>query len=467
MTPDGRAFVRVAVPKHRLYVGESIPIEIQMGVQEGLVASLNGPPSLNGDAFTLNKLSSQPAQVEEIIHGNPFTVLTWRSVLAAVKPGALSLTIETPLTVRMQTAGIAPQDLMSDSTLGNILNNSLFQNFFGGTAEKELTVTSAPVVFNILALPVQNRPATFSGAVGTFKVSSDLSETTALAGDPLTLRLQITGAGNFDRVNSTMLGSVEHWKTYQPTASFTPADDAGYRGVKLFEQPLIAAQPGFQTLPGVTFSYFDPDAQRYESVQTPPLNVTVAPVVTGGAIASAAAPVSGAPPTPPRASPQAGLRLDHVLTRTVVASLVPPYFQPRYLALPAVLTFAFAGSWFWMRRREQDANLDPAGSDDDALRAIETQMEQMTDAAALGDVPLFFNSARTAVRQALAARWHMPAEKITAGDIASRMGADSHDLDELLALADEATYSGFQPEHPNFHKWTQTVLRALHQRAPA
>ena len=68
------------------------------------MASLNGLPTLNGDAFMLNKLSSKPEQTQEMVGGTPYTVLTWHSVLAAVKPGDFSLTVETPLTVQMRTA---------------------------------------------------------------------------------------------------------------------------------------------------------------------------------------------------------------------------------------------------------------------------------------------------------------------------------------------------------------------------
>jgi hypothetical protein len=443
MTPDGSAFVRVAVPKHRLYVGESTPVEIQVGVRRGMVASLNGPPSLNGDAFTLNKLASQPAQVEEIINGNPFTVFTWRSVLAAVKPGALSLTMETPITVRMQTGGIAPRDMPGGSSLGDIFNDPLFQNFFGGTSEKDITVSSAPVEFNVLALPTQDRPASFTGAVGTFTVRSELSATTVTAGDPVTLRMQVTGTGNFDRVNSTMLGSLDHWKTYQPTARFDPADSGGYRGEKVFEQPLIATESGAQTLPGVAFSYFDPDAQRFETVQTPGLSVAVAPAAAGSgvasAMASAAPPDSGAVAALPAATPQVGLRPDHVPTGAVLSSLVPPYFRPRFLTLPFAISLAFAGSWLWMRR--------PAGHPVNSAGAVEKQLERMRRAAAAGDVPLFLDSARAAMRQGS-----------TAEDIDSRA---------LLALADEARYSGFPPDRIDFQKWTRTVQRALKERATA
>ena len=464
LSADGTAFVRLALPKHQLYVGESIPVDIQVGMRAGLVASLNGLPTLNGDAFTLNPLSAQPVQSEEIVAGKPFTVLAWRSVLAAVKPGALSLTIETPLTVRMQRTRPEPQDLLADSGFGDVFNDPLFQNFFGATTEKDLTVASAPVTFTVLALPTQNRPADFSGAIGKFKVSSELSADATTAGDPLTLRLHVTGAGNFDRVNSAMLGALDHWKTYQPTASFSPADNAGYRGEKSFEQPVIAEQSGTQTLPGMTFSYFDPEARRYQTAQTPALSVSVAPAPSASTLTSTASPIASATPTSSNASPPVGLRPDHVQTAPSVSSLVPLYFQPRFLVIPSFLTVAFTGVWLWMRRRE--TSIDDNGSST-ADAAITTLLAQMDKAASAGDVARFFNSARSTVQRILAARWDVSALSISAEEIDARLGAESRELHQLFDLADEATYSGGRLDHADFQKWTRTIRRELNERAPA
>jgi hypothetical protein len=462
LAQDASAFVRLRLPKHQPYVGESMPVDIQVGMREGLVASLNGLPTLNGDSFTLNKLSTQPDRTDEVIGGQPFTVLTWHSVLAAVKPGVLSLTIETPLTVRMQATRPAPEDQSEDSAL-NIFNDPFFQNFFGGTTEKDITVTSTPAAFNVLALPYQNRPAGFSGAVGTFKISSDVSAATTTAGDPLTLRLHVTGAGNFDRVNSAMLSGVEHWKTYPPAASFTPADSAGYRGQKIFEQPVIAAQSGTQTLPGLAFSYFDPDTRRYETLQTPPLSVAVAPAALDSTNANATPTIAGAAAVvePPRG----GLRPHHIETGESLTSLRPEYFQPRYLSIPSVLTLAFTGAWFWMRRREQVTDDRDAQKLETTTTA--TMLAQMDRAAATGDAVLFFNSARSTVQRSLATRWQVPPEKITLEDIDSRLGADRGNVRRLFALADEAAYSGCTLKTTDSQMWRRVVLRQVEERAPS
>ncbi|MEA3132244.1 MAG: hypothetical protein QOG17_90, partial [Gammaproteobacteria bacterium] len=199
MTADGSAFIKLDLPKRDIYVGESIPVDIEVGMRAGFVTSLNGLPTLTGGEFTLNNLSHQPERVEKLIDGKPFTLLTWHSVLAAVKPGKFSLSVESPLTVRIRTR---PQ---RDSMLDDLLGDPFMQNFFGATVPKDITVASPPSDLTVLPLPTEGRPPNYSGAVGSFKIASDISSTTAAAGDPLTLRMHVTGSGNFDRVDSAML----------------------------------------------------------------------------------------------------------------------------------------------------------------------------------------------------------------------------------------------------------------------
>jgi hypothetical protein len=353
MSPDGSAFVRLSVPKRDIYVGESVPVTIDVGMREGFVSSVNGLPALVGsDDFTLNNLSRQPERNEQSIDAGRFTVLTWHSVLAAVKPGTFSLTVESPLTVRIRTG--SRQEAMLEDQLGD----PFMQHFFGATVRKEIMVASPPVELTVSALPAEGRPPDFSGAVGTFKIASDLSSTAASAGDPLTLRLHVSGSGNFDRVDSRMLEHIERWKTYPPKSMFKAADAVGYKGEKTFEQPLIASKPGGQTLPALSFSYFDPTTGRYETARSAPLSVTISPALADS-MASAVQIAAGRTGTSAN-QPPSGLRPDHLATDTVASSLVPLYLQTRFLAIPSLLTLAFAGGWLrrpigslfnWTRRR--------------------------------------------------------------------------------------------------------------------
>ena len=278
---SGAAFVRLRLAKHELYVGEMIPVDIQVGARDGMVASLNGPPTLNGDAFTLNKLPENPTRTEEIIDGKPFIVFTWHTALVAVKPGDLSLTIDTPLTVRIQSPVRPGAGFFNGSGFEDLFDDPAFQSFFGRSVQRDVTVSSAPETFTVLPLPTEGRPADFGGAVGQFTVSSELSQEKVAEGDPLTLRMRVSGEGDFARVSSQMLHDGNGWKGYTPTAKFKPADDIGYRGEKIFEQPLIATQPGERTVPEVEFSWFDPSTRRYSEAHTESLHVAVAPSAAG------------------------------------------------------------------------------------------------------------------------------------------------------------------------------------------
>src|SRR3984893_7480262 len=306
MAADGAAFVRLVLPKRDIYVGESVPLDIEVGLRDGF-ARLNTMPTLVGGDFTLNNLSHQPEQTPRVVDGKPYLVLTWHSVVAAVKPGKFSLSVESPLTVKIRTR---PQ---RDSMIDDMLGDPFLQNIFGATVTKDITATSMPSELTVLELHVDGRAPNFSGAVGSFKIAGDISSNAAASGDPLTLRVHVTGSGNFDRVDTAMLEHLDQWKTYPPKSSFKATDALGLKGEKIFEQPLIASKPGTHTLPGLAFSYFDPGTHRYETAHSAPLNVTISPSLADGSLNAPQVPAGTAPSAGPTATASStGLRPDHV-----------------------------------------------------------------------------------------------------------------------------------------------------------
>jgi BatD DUF11 like domain len=461
LNADHSAYVRLRLAKHELYVGETIPVDIEVGMREGFVASLNGLPTLNGDEFTLNKLSSEPQRAEEVIDGQRFTVLTWHSALAAVKPGKFALTVETPLTVRMRSRHDAGS--FGEAGLDDLLNDPAFQNFFGTTTEKEIAVASKPADFTVLALPTGNQPSDFSGAVGHFTVSSDLSDDKAAAGDPVTLRMRISGAGNFDRVTSSMLHDVAHWKTYAPTAKFQPSDSMGFRGVKTFEQPVIAVQPGTQSLPPLDFSWFDPNTRQYAQARTSPLPIDIAPASKDSSIAHQLRPPASPSASSSNDTAGDGLRADQVINGRSTASLTPHYYQTEYLGVPSALVLAFSGAWFWLRRRERAAADAVAESTRPSLDP-EPLLGVMDDAMAAGDPDLFFKSARVALQRDLASKWQLSPDAVTPEVVDVRLGAKS-DVARVFMLADETAYAGVHLSALEFQQWKKLVLGQINSKA--
>jgi hypothetical protein len=448
LTDDGSAYVRLSIPKREVYVGESVPVEMEVGMRSGFVSSLNGLPKLTDDNFTLNNLSHQPERTEKQINGETFVVLTWRSTLAVVKPGSFTLAAEVPLTVKIRTR---PK---RESSLDDRFGDPFWQNIFGATVPKDINVTSPAQELTVHELPAEGRPADFHGAIGTFSITSDVSPAKADVGDPLTLRMRVTGSGNFDRVDSSMLDHLDQWKTYPPKSSFNSSDPLGLSGMKSFEQPVIASKPGVQVLPGLTFSYFDPNKRRYETARSASLSVSISPSLAD----SQAAPRVPSASVSPETKYTAGLRADHVET-TATPSLIPLYLQPKFLPIPSILVLAFAAGWVSARRRRGVGERESA-SDRLASRAAKRVLAQMQAAARIGDAAQFFDSARTALQSVLAARWQLAPEEITTTEVEGRVGPEN-EIRQLFALADEAKYSGRILNATDFARWLRIVRQHL------
>jgi hypothetical protein len=417
MTADGSAFVKLNIPKRTVYVGESVPIDIQVGMRAGFVTSLNGLPTLTGGEFTLNNLSRQPERQETTIDNKHFVILTWHSILAAIKPGAFAIGVDTPLTVRISTRA------KQDSALDDLLGDPFLQNFYGSSVPRDITVSSGQSDLTVLALPAEGRPENFTGAVGEFKIATDLSGTHGALGEPLTLKMHITGTGNFDRVDTQMLSHAEDWKSYPPKPSFTPADAVGFKGEKVFEQPIIATKPGPQTLPTLAFSYFDPIARRYETARAAPLDVD---------ISGSAAPLAASTNL---LRDLDSLRRDHkagdsaLALASASATLVPPYLQPRFLLVPSIMVLGLAAFMLLTRRAEgRPRAMGALGPAEAACRS--------------GDAGRFFEIARQLLQQRLAARWQLPPAAVTPAEVTARLGSEGADIRDILAGADEQRYAG-------------------------
>jgi hypothetical protein len=451
LSEDGSAYVKLSAPRREVYVGESIPVEIEVGMRSGFVTSLNGLPKLTGDDFTLNYLSHQPERSEKMIDGQAFVLLTWRSVLSVVKPGSFPLSAEVPLTVKIRTR---PR---RESALDDQFGDPFWQNFFGASVPKDINVQSPAQELKVLALPAEGRPADFHGAIGSFAIESDVAPAKADVGDPLTLTMRVVGSGNFDRVDSPMLDHLEHWKTYPPKSTFNTNDPLKHKGEKVFEQPLIASQPGAQTVPPLSFSYFDPSTKRYETAHSAPLRVTISPSLADSTLTAQQVAASGASTAANKAAE--GLKPDHGAADGMVGSLIPLYLQPRFLAIPSLLAMAIAGGWLAVRRRG-----NPTGRVSARNRFVakwnQRVLTQMEAAARAGNAAVFFNAARDALQQTLAVRWQVEPEEVTAAEVRARLG-DDPDIEQLFALADESKYSNHDLRTADFARWLHVVRQRL------
>jgi hypothetical protein len=459
--PDAKnqpAFLRVVLPKRELTVGELVPVELKACFPAGMSASLNGLPMLAGGAFSLNKLGKNPEQTREIIDGQPYNVITWSSALSAVQAGDYPLNLELPVIVRVQEkvkrgGGNPFKDFFGDESP---FDDSALDDFFGQVTEKPLVLHSDSTPVKIQPLPVQGRPADFSGAVGKFDLSAEASVAKAMSGDPITLTIKITGQGNFDRVTTNGLVSSVAWKGYKPNSRFEPADTDGFAGTKVFGQTIVPTQSGSSVIPPMSFSYFDPEIRGYVTKTTSPIAIEIAP---GSTTAAALSPTTPAIP-PATAGSANGLMPDH-LENGRASSLHPLMLTPWFLIGNALMVTVTCIGLLARRWRQKRAN-DPERLRTHAARAaVREAVSAMDEAIKNRDGTGFFQSARRAVTDRLAERWGLPSSRITPAEIRARLNSGGEKLCALFQRGDEVAYSHEKVTATELTQWRSDIAQQL------
>lgn len=416
------AWGELIVPRQRIYAGEVVPVEVRFYFNAGVPFRLmQEEPKVGGEGFTFQKFAP-PQQTAEEIDGVRYNVLSFKTALTAVKAGEMPLPQVSLMTVA-QVPARAPAGM-----------EDIFGQAFGGQGipgfmdEREVNVQTRPGQIRVNALPAEGRPANFGGAVGEFTVAATATPEEAAAGDPVTLKVDVSGRGNFDAMGEPRLVDVDGWRTYPPTDKFTRNDTVGFSGTKTFEMPIVAQRAQTRT-PIAEFSYFDPVKEKYVTVRTQPVEVEAAASASPTpALAEAEAPnATPAPAVTPGESPLAEGR---VRSWTPVAR--EPWFWIANGLAAAVLALGLIG------RAVRRARSGPAAERAAIVRQRDRAAGDLRSAQ-LSDEAFYDRALEALAAQARLKGEAGPAELVWTLE---SKGRDVGDLRSLLARADERKFSG-------------------------
>jgi hypothetical protein len=258
-------FGELVLSKKKAYVGEVIPAEFRYYFNSSIGGEVGDRPNLVGEGFTVQKLANVPKR-EQIVNGENYIVFAFQTAITPAKSGPLEIP-PAKLEARLQLPGSAPagfDDFFQQ--FGGIAPPGMFTNM------QEVSIETAPTSLEISPLPKPGRPDDFSGAIGKFKMEASVSPKKAGPGDPVTMRVVISGQGNFEAMGAPVLVGDDEWRSYPPSEKFQSSDSINYSGEKAYEFLLVARSDQQQT-PGVKFSYLDPDTGNYEILTQSPLPV--------------------------------------------------------------------------------------------------------------------------------------------------------------------------------------------------
>src|ERR1043166_6873820 len=438
-------FAELIVPKKIAFVGEMVPVEIRLGFDPRAHPKLVDGPEITGQGFTAQKLQQGQEGLENV-NGRSYDVVTFKTAVAAARPGKFEIG---PVKAKAQvsvarrprnTRSRSPFDLFN---LDDPFSDPFFSDPFGRLAERrEVDVQSEPVSFEVKPLPT-NAPPSFSGAVGNFTMTTDAKPKTVQAGDPITVTSTISGRGNFDRVNAPALEDEQGWHKYPPSGKFKQDDDVGISGAKTFET-VISPNEKKQALPPLAFSYFDPLQEKYVTLRSDAIPISV----QGGAAAPPNATGSQPVATPPpavagRPSPKPQDILYQLTERPAhVQSFTPLFARPIFWMaqlIPLAVLLGFAG---WKLRQAKIDNREARRIG--ALQQESADLLRRLRRDTLSPQEYFSNASRAVrVKTALAKNVDPNAEDAEMAAADFQLDEDSRvQLRQLFERNDELRYSG-------------------------
>ncbi len=240
--------LRIVAEKPSCYAGEELAVDLLLVVrpETGFRLERGNTPEIAIDAGTL--IADGPAVLGSPIDGMETIRFPYR--LTTLKPGPLPL--EAKFTPLMSVRGRT-----------------------GRVEGRRYAITSSPATIEVKPLPTSGRPEGFNGAVGQFELTVAADPLKLKVGEPLALRLAVTGKGNFDSLTAPLPTLTEGWRFYKADAmDIQRGEDAGAPDRLVFAQNAVPQRP-ISELPPFRLPVFDPVEERYEVLLTAPVPISV------------------------------------------------------------------------------------------------------------------------------------------------------------------------------------------------
>lgn len=255
-------FIKASVSKKQVYEQEAVLLTYKVYSLVNLSQLSGGIPELEGFHVQEIDLPQQKSFTMEEYNGKNYGVVVWRQyVLFPQKSGKLKIPkVDFDALVVQHNRNIDP-----------------FEAFFNGGSsivEVNKKITAPELTLDIQPLPETTKQ--FSGAVGQFRIKSDISTTDLKANEALTLKIIVSGTGNMKLMKTPIVNFPTDFETYDAKISDkTKITKDGAMGEKMFEYIAVPRHPGIYTIPPVEFCYFDTKEKTYKTLKTESFSVNI------------------------------------------------------------------------------------------------------------------------------------------------------------------------------------------------
>ena len=256
-------FIKVSASKSHVREQEPILLTYKVYTLVGLTQLSGKMPDLKSFYTREVPLPQEKSFKIETLNGRQYRTVTWQQyVMFPQTTGKLEIpSITYEGIVVQQNRNIDP-----------------FEAFFnGGSGYVEVKKQIKAPGTTIQVDPLPQRPANFSGGVGTFNISAQVEQTEVKANDPVKLRVIVSGVGNMKLLKQPVVKFPKDFDAYDAKVTdHTKLTTSGLEGSITYDFLAVPRHQGTYEIPPIEYVYFDTSAGAYKTLKTDGFTLKVA-----------------------------------------------------------------------------------------------------------------------------------------------------------------------------------------------
>ena len=431
-------FIRVTANKKHVHEQEPILLTYKVYTLLDLTQLDGKMPDTKGFHTQEVKLPQQKTFHKETVNGRTYNCVTWSQYVMYPQ-----------MTGQLEIPSITFHGIVMEEARDPI-------SFITGGGYQEVRRDIKAPGMKIQVDPLPAKPAGFSGGVGHMNISAQLNKTDVKAGDPINLRLVVSGVGNLKLVKQPDVVFPADFDKYDAKVTDKTSLTAnGVEGNMVYDILAVPRKEGTYTIAPVVFTYYDTHTNSYKTLRTQSFTVNVAKGDgTVGTVSDY---------TAVKDEDIHGI-MEGKITRRSVSEFF--YGSVGYWIIVALLVAAIAVVLFMFRRtaieRADIARLRGKNANKVATRRLRKASSLMKK----NSPDEFYDEVLRALWGYVGDKLNMPATELSRDNISERLashGVDDATIDKFIGALDECEYMRYAPgdARGNMNRTFEAAMTAI------
>lgn len=267
-------FVKMMVDKRTCFVGEPVLATFKLYSRlESRSDIIKNPGFYGFTVYDMVNLADKQVATESV-NGKIFDVHTIRKVqLYPLQAGEFTvdaMQVKNKVEFSRSVVNKKTEQQIAEGVLDNEEGEAPKE----GASVFETEIATEPVTIRVKPVPDKNKPLTYGGAIGAFTIASNVDNANLKKNEEGFFAITIMGKGNFIQLSAPAVQWPDGVEGFEPIVKDElNRSSLPLTGSRTFRYPFVCSSPGTWQLPAVSFSYFDIDSNRYQTIVTKLVNV--------------------------------------------------------------------------------------------------------------------------------------------------------------------------------------------------